>query len=82
MASTTVNDEIIAFSELNFKYYAELLEHIENMCEKSFVEITDGDFGEAGIDIDAYAEILKTVNELIAVWKSLTLCTEHSCERF
>ncbi len=64
---TTVNDEIIAFSELNFKYYAELLEHIENMCEDSYVEITDGDFGEAGIDIDAYAEILKTVNELIAV---------------
>lgn len=32
LASTTVNDEIIAFSELNFKYYAELLEHIENMC--------------------------------------------------
>lgn len=67
LKNTTVNDEIIAFSELNFKYYAELLEHIENMCEKSFVEITDGDFGEAGIDIDAYAEILKTVNELIAV---------------
>lgn len=62
---TTVNDEIIAFSELNFKYYAELLEHIENMCEKSFVEITDGDFGEAGIDVDAYAEILKTVHKLI-----------------
>lgn len=67
LASTTVNDEIIAFSELNFKYYAELLEHIENMCEDSYVEVTDGDFGEAGIDIDAYAEILKTVNELIAV---------------
>ena len=62
---TTVNDEIIAFSELNFKYYAELLEHIENMCEKSFVEITDGDFGEAGIDIDAYTKILKTVHTLI-----------------
>lgn len=62
---TTVNDEIIAFSELNFKYYAELLEHIENMCEKSFVEITDGDFGEAGIDIDAYTKILKTVHKLI-----------------
>lgn len=56
---TTVNDEIIAFSELNFKYYAELLEHIENMCEDSYVEVTDGDFGEAGIDIDAYTEILK-----------------------
>ena len=67
LKSTTVNDEIIAFSELNFKYYAELLEHIENMCEDSYVEITDGDFGEAGIDIDAYAEILKMVNELIAV---------------
>ena len=62
---TTVNDEIIAFSELNFKYYAELLEHIENMCEKSFVEITDGDFGEAGIDIDAYTKILKTAHKLI-----------------
>ena len=62
---TTVNDEIIAFSELNFKYYAELLEHIENMCEDSYVEVTDGDFGEAGIDIDAYAEILKTVHKLI-----------------
>ena len=62
---TTVNDEIIAFSELNFKYYAELLEHIENMCEDSYVEITDGDFGEAGIDVDAYAEILKTVHKLI-----------------
>lgn len=65
MERTTVNDEIIAFSELNFKYYAELLEHIENMCEKSFVEITDGDFGEAGIDIDAYTKILKTVHKLI-----------------
>lgn len=53
LASTTVNDEIIAFSELNFKYYAELLEHIENMCEDSYVEVTDGDFGEAGIDVDA-----------------------------
>lgn len=62
---TTVNDEIIAFSELNFKYYAELLEHIENMCEDSYVEITDGDFGEAGIDVDAYTEILKTVHKLI-----------------
>lgn len=62
---TTVNDEIIAFSKLNFKYYAELLEHIENMCEDSYVEITDGDFGEAGIDVDAYAEILKTVHKLI-----------------
>lgn len=62
---TTVNDEIIAFSELNFKYYAELLEHIENMCEDSYVEVTDGDFGEAGIDIDAYTEILKTVHKLI-----------------
>lgn len=62
---TTVNDEIIAFSELNFKYYAELLEHIENMCEDSYVEVTDGDFGEAGIDVDAYAEILKTVHKLI-----------------
>lgn len=63
---TTVNDEIIAFSELNFKYYAELLEHIENMCENSYVEITDSDLGEAGIDIDAYSEILKTVHKLIA----------------
>lgn len=63
---TTVNDEIIAFSELNFKYYAELLEHIENMCEDSYVEITDSDLGEAGIDIDAYSEILKTVHKLIA----------------
>lgn len=62
---TTVNDEIIAFSELNFKYYAELLEHIENMCEDSYVEVTDGDFEEAGIDIDAYTEILKTVHKLI-----------------
>lgn len=62
---TTVNDEIIAFSELNFKYYAELLEHIENMCEDSYVEVTDGDFGEAGIDVDAYAEILQTVHKLI-----------------
>ena len=60
---TTVNDEIIAFSELNFKYYAELLEHIENMCEDSYVEITDGDFGEAGIDVDAYAEKLLEVIE-------------------
>lgn len=67
LASTTVNDEIIAFSELNFKYYAELLEHIENMCEDSYVEVVDGDFGEAGIDIDAYTKIPKTVNELIAV---------------
>lgn len=67
LKTTTVNDEIIAFSELNFKYYAELLEHTENMCEDSYVEITDGDFGEAGIDVDAYAEILQTVNELIAV---------------
>ncbi len=67
LKNTTVNDEIIAFSELNFKYYAELLEHTENMCEDSYVEITDGDFGEAGIDVDAYAEILQTVNELIAV---------------
>lgn len=66
---TTVNDEIIAFSELNFKYYSELLEHIENMCEDSYVEVTDGDFGEAGIDIDAYAEILQTVHKLIAVLK-------------
>lgn len=65
LASTTFNDEIIAFSELNFKYYAELLEHIDNMCEDSYVEMTDGDFGEAGIDIDAYAEILKTVHKLI-----------------
>lgn len=64
---TTVNDEIIAFSELNFKYYAELLEHIENMCEESYVEMTDGDFGEAGIDVDAYAVILRTVHNLIAV---------------
>lgn len=62
---TTVNDEIIAFSELNFKYYAELLEHIENMCEESYVEVTEGDYGEAGIDVDAYAEILKTVHKLI-----------------
>ncbi len=62
---TTVNDEIIAFSELNFKYYAELLEHIDNMCEDSYVEVTDGNFGEAGIDVDAYAEILKTVHKLI-----------------
>lgn len=67
LKNTTVNDEIIAFSELNFKYYAELLEHIENMCEDSYVEIIDGDFGETGIDVDAYAEILQTVNELIAV---------------
>lgn len=65
LKSTTVNDEIIAFSELNFKYYAELLERIENMCEKSYVEMTNGDFGEAGIDIDAYAEILQTVHKLI-----------------
>lgn len=35
------------------------------MCEKSYVEITDGDFGESGIDVDAYAEILKTVHKLI-----------------
>lgn len=35
------------------------------MCEDSYVEITDGDFGEAGIDVDAYAEILKTVHKLI-----------------
>lgn len=65
LENTTVNDEIIAFSELNFKYYAELLEHIENMCEDSYVEVTDGDFGEAGIDFDAYTEILQTVHKLI-----------------
>lgn len=65
LKNTMVNDEIIAFSELNFKYYAELLEHIENMCEDSYVEVTDGDFGEAGIDVDAYAEILQTVHKLI-----------------
>ncbi len=65
LKNTTVNDEIIAFSELNFKYYGELLEYIENMCEDSYVEVTDGDFGEAGIDIDAYTKILKTVHKLI-----------------
>lgn len=65
LKNTTVNDEIIAFSELNFKYYAELLEHIENMCEDSYVEVTDGNFGEAGIDVDAYTEILQTVHKLI-----------------
>ena len=35
------------------------------MCENSYVEITDSDLGEAGIDIDAYSEILKTVHKLI-----------------
>lgn len=62
---TTVNDEIIAFSELNFKYYAEIVEHIEDMSEESYIEVTEDDFGEAGIDVDAYAEILQTVHELI-----------------
>lgn len=65
LKNTTVNDEIISFSELNFKYYAEVVEHIENMSEESYVEITEDDFGEAGIDVDAYAEILQTVHELI-----------------
>lgn len=64
---TTVNDEIISFSELNFKYYAEIIELIENMSEDSYVEVTDSDLGEAGIDIDAYSEILRTVHKLIEV---------------
>lgn len=64
---TTVYDEIISFSELNFKYYAEIIEFIENMSENSYVEMTDGDFGEAGIDIDAYSEILRTVHRLIEI---------------
>lgn len=64
---TTVNDEIISFSELNFKNYAEIIELIENMSEESYVEITEGDFGDAGIDVDAYSEILQTVHKLIEV---------------
>lgn len=65
LKNTTVNDEIIAFSELNFKYYAEIVELIENMSENSYVEATDGDYGEAGIDVDAYVVILQTVHKLI-----------------
>lgn len=65
LKNTTVNDEIISFSEMNFKYYAMIIEVIENMSEESYVEVTDGDFGEAGIDVDAYAKILQTVHELI-----------------
>lgn len=65
LESTTVNDEIIAFSELNFKYYAKIVELIEYMSEDSYVEVTDGDYGEAGINVDSYAEILQTVHKLI-----------------
>lgn len=65
LKNTTVNDEIISFSEMNFKYYAMIIEVIENMSEESYVEVTDGDFGETGIDVDAYAKILQTVHELI-----------------
>lgn len=65
LINTTVNDEIISFSEMNFKYYAMIIEVIENMSEESYVEVTDGDFGEAGIDVDAYSKILQTVHELI-----------------
>lgn len=64
---TTVNDEIISFSELNFKYYAKIIELIENMSENSYVEMTDDNFGEAGIDIDAYSEILRTIHRLIEI---------------
>lgn len=64
---TTVNDEIISFSELNFKYYAEIIELIGNMSEDSYVDVTDSDLGEAGMDINAYSEILRTVHKLIEV---------------
>lgn len=59
---TTVNEEILLFSELNFHYYAFVLDRIKISVEHL---VTYDDDGYPGIDMRVFEFILDTVQDLI-----------------
>lgn len=64
--ATTVADEIILFSELNFRPYAQIVDLLRNMFANAYVEETSEEhFGEDGIDEDVFAATMQTVYDLL-----------------
>lgn len=54
--ATTIADEIIEFSELNFQPYAQVVDMLRNMFADAYVEeISEEHFGEDGVDVEAFA---------------------------
>ena len=64
--TSTVAEEIINFSELNFKPYADILEMIDQMSED--VEFDDPEYFGM-VDTDKYYSLLKFVNNVLDVFE-------------
>lgn len=66
LKSATIADEIILFSELNFRPYAQVVDLLQNMFANAYVEETSEEhFGEDGIDEEAFATAMQTVYDLL-----------------
>lgn len=64
--ATTVADEIISFSELNFRPYAQVVDVLRNMFADAHIEDTSEEhFGEDGIDTVSFAAAMQTVYDLL-----------------
>lgn len=64
--ATTVADEIILFSELNFGPYAQVVDMLRNMFAEAYVEdASEEHIGEDGIDTEAFAAAMQTVYDLL-----------------
>lgn len=64
--ATTIADEIIEFSELNFQPYAQVVDLLRNMFADAYVEETSEEhFGEDGIDVEAFAAAMQKVYALL-----------------
>ena len=64
--SVTIADEIILFSELNFRPYAQVVDVLRNMFAEAYVEdASEEHIGEHGIDTEAFAAAMQTVYDLL-----------------
>ena len=63
--ASTIADEIILFSELNFLPYAQIVDMLRNMFANAYVEETSEEhFGKDGVDEEAFADAMQTVYDL------------------
>lgn len=59
---TTISDEIIFFSELNFKYYAMLVDHLDEVSKQ--IQFDDEELC-LEVDMDLFEEFMRITNELL-----------------
>jgi hypothetical protein len=66
LKASTINEEIIEFSELNFKPYAEIVDLLSEHFEDMFLETADEKHaGETFVSVDAFQSAMQIVYDLL-----------------